>query len=637
MLDLEVIFGDGQQVTPEEHLYIYKSFVEDPSEFTLHGLHIDLIDVKELLNFVLNVLEYKIPTFNKKPFSNLAVNLVPQLLRFIRQKLCPFSANFKSIKRWDAAFYNALVGSVLHNNSRPTWRRLFIELVMNDLDAVPNFDGSKGMVTVINAAALTMANAVQSGDLNDIKNSMKELLEHFKWISPASITIPALNDWSLLHLAASAPLPVEIYKFMIETMECDAQQTDRMGRTALHVAAASLNYNAMKVLSTKCAASIKLLDTNNQSPLALLLRCLSMRPWRKWIESHHLQEVLALFVRSNPAQLWHCGPVDTSLNSGVRCAEIEHVTAKESLFYQAVVYTDDFVAEEVVKLARLTSTTDWDVTVVKETLYKCAARPRDRAATVELLFREMINPLQDRELLSREDLLELVDCSICAAVLSLKHTKLRKDVLKSLLERYVSLVQVSTGEQEVLDTRAVAFLYLAALSGDADLLTFVLAALPRASVRALIYPRSMQHSATREKSNPHFGSSFKSKLRRFCNTLEAGSLDFVVQSSLSPLSLMCALHRTDIVHILLRACYEVPAHIDTPAGKAAAHQSELDHFYPLYWATLCGASECIRLVHTTLSKESLQRIYFHMPGTTIVTDKLLFLCLKFLFFCVDLL
>jgi len=344
----------------------------------------------------------------------------------------------------------------------------------------------------------------------------------------------------------------------------------------------------------------------------------SMRPWRKWIESHHLQEMVALFVRSNPSQLWSYGVVNTSSNSGVRCADIRYVTAKECLFYQAVVYTDDFVAEEVVKLARLTPTADWDVTALKETLYKCAGRPRDRPASVELLFREMLTPLRERGLLSSDDLLDLADCSICTAVLSLKHTKVRRDGLKSLLDRYVALVQASAGEEEMLDSRAVVFLYLAALSGDADLLKFVLAALPRSLVREMIYPRSMQHGATGEGPNPYFGPSFTGILRRFCNTLEAESLDFVVKSSLSPLSLMCALHRADIVHVLLRACYEVPAHIDTPAGQAAAHQSELDYFYPLHWAVLCGASECIRLVHTTLSKESLKRIYFYMPGTTIV-------------------
>lgn len=615
MFSVETIYA-VELVPATEQLFIHKSFIEDPSQFTLYGSAIDLIDTKDLLNFVLNVLECKVSGFSERTLSKLAVNLIPPLIRILRQKLCSFSANFKCIKRWDTDLYNALVGSVLHNNSRATWRRLFIELVMNDLDKVPNFDGSKGTVSRVNAMIASMINVVQSGDLMEMKNVLQNLSELSKWISPASISIETLNGWSLLHLAASVPLPVEIYQFIIESMELDILQMDRLGRTALHVAAASLNYNAIKVLTTKSLASIKILDFGEKSPLSLLLQSASMRPWRKWIESHNLQEIIAIFVRSNPSQLWTCTPVDTTSNSGVRSADKKYLTAKENLFYQAIVYTDDFVAEEVVKLARRSPPADWDITAITEALYRCAGRPRDRPATVELLFRELVTTLYDRELIHRKDLLDLLDCSICAALVSLKHTKLRRDVLKGLLERYVSLVQVSVGAEDQYDAQAVAFLYIAALCGDVDLLTFVLATLPRALVRALIYPHFMQRDTSIEEpgSASHFTNSFKSKLRRFCNTLQPESADFMVQSSVSPLSLMCALHRTDIVHVMLRASYEVRAHSDTPAGQAAAQQAEFDHFYPLYWAALCGAGECIRLVHTTLSQESLRRIYFHMPG-----------------------
>jgi hypothetical protein len=406
---------------------------------------------------------------------------------------------------------------------------------------------------------------------------------------------------------------------------------DIFGQTALHVAAASLNFPAISNISRKSPTAVRTLDYDGNAPLKLLLRSISMRNWRKWIESHHLQKAIKFLVpTSNPALIWESGTITelTALQQSVRYGNPNLAAAKESLFYCAVVYTDDFILETVVQLARAVPVAQWDVNAAREALCKCAARPCGRKTSVDILFREIISPLINSGRICNDELLDIVDCCLCSAVLALKQTKVDRSVLKSLLERLVDLLQrphlptstsidYSKPIEKEADLRELVFVYIAALCGDADLLSFVLAALPRSLVRCLVYPTHAQHRpspvTSAELANP-FGENFVRKLRRFCNTLIPEVVHATFQSSFSPLCMMCALNRPDIVSMLLRACYSVPAHADSPAGREAARLAELDHFHPLSWAVHSGASECVRLVQNTLSKKSLCNMYFCMTG-----------------------
>jgi len=648
LYDLESILGESQ-VAETEYLFVHKSFVEDPFQFTLYGVTVDLVDAKILLNFVLNFLDDKVAGLvgpkSEFPMSNLALNILPRLFSILRQKLCPYSSHFKRIRRWDTLLYNLALDSMFHNNSRATWRRLFTELVTHDLDTVPNFDGSNGTVAKMHAAILDIVQSVGGGDMQQIKDSMQSFSSLSNWVSPANVTIRVLNGWSLLHLAASTAMPAEVYIYLIDTVGCDVLRQDRCGRTALHVAAASLNFHALKVLTAKCPSSVRTVDLNNQSPLQVALRCLSMRQSRKWIDSHYLQEAITILIpTSNPGAIWESWPVSAShtaaieASKGVRCITSGEAAAKENNFYHAVVHTDDHIAAEVVRIARSVPVAQWDLVSIKEALYKCAARPWERKTTVELLFREILTKLVETQRVDEAALLGIVDCCICAAVLSLKHTKRDRKVLKYLLERYVALVDVPVNAKEAPPAQhgdeGAVFVFLAALSGDPDLLSFVLGALPRPLVRALVYPAAARYSPAKPErsdnsANEGYSDEFKTRLKRFCNTLEPSAVDSVFQSTFSPLSLMCALNRADIAHVLMRSSFEVSAHQDSPAGKAAAERAELDLFYPLYWTTKCGASECMRLMQNTLSKESLVKVYYQFLGK-FVSSTVIFLSLAIL-------
>ena len=631
--DLEAIFGNGQ-IAETDYLFVHKSFIEDPMQFTLYGVTMDLVDAKLLLNFVLGMLDDKVSGLvgskSEFPMSNLALNILPRLFSILRQKLCPFSAHFKRIRTWDSLLYNVALDSMFHNNSRAAWRRLFVQLVTHDLDTVPNFDGSNGTVVKVHAAVLELVQVVGIGELPPIQDAMQSFASLSNWVSPANVTIRVLNGWSLLHLAASTAMPTQVYIYLIDVVGCDVLRQDNFGRTALHVAAASLNFHAIKVLSTKCPTSIRALDEKKHSPLHVLLRCVSMRQWRKWIDSHHLQEAITILVpASNPGVIWGSSHLDAAPLSSpeasnmVRCITSDDAAAKESNFYRAVVHTDDFIAEEVVRIARRVPVSQWDLASVRETLYKCAARPWERKSTLELLFREIVTKLVEAQRVHEAALRSLVDGCICAAVLSLKHTKRDRSVLKYLLERYVALVveaPADTKEAASLQSEeAAVFVFIAALSGDPDLLSFVLGALPRPLVRALVYPTAARYNAgdldmSFAVVTESHSDEFKTRLRRFCNTLEPSAVDIVFQATISPLSLMCALNRVDIVHVLMRSCFEVSAHQDSSAGKAAAQQAELDHFYPLFWAVKGGASDCVRLIQNTVLKDSLVKVYFQFPG-----------------------
>lgn len=638
LYDLEIIFADGQ-VTEAEHLSIHKSFVEDPFQFTLYGVTVDQVDAKILLNFILGLLDDKVAGLvgprSEYPLSNLALNILPRLFSILRQKFCPFSAHFKRIRRWDTLLYDVALNSMFHNNSRATWRRLFTELVIHDLDTVPNFDGSNGTVVKIHAAIQDVVQSVGSGELQLIEDSMQNFSSLSNWVSPANVTIPVLNGWSLLHLAASTAMPAQIYIYLVDTVGCDALRQDRYGRTALHVAAASLNFHALKVLTAKCPTSVRTVDFNDHSPLHVLLQSVSMRQSRKWIDSHHLQEAIAVLTpSSNPGAIWESCPTNVvqvatvDAGNGVRCITTDEAAAKENNFYRAIVHTDDHIAEEVVRIARRVPVAHWDLASIREALYKCAARPWERRTTVELLFREVLTKLVEAQRVDEAALVGIVDSCICAAVLGLKNAKRDRKVLKYLLERYVALVgtSVNTNETETSPSlhgdQEAAFVYLAALCGDADLLSFVLGALPRPLVRALVYPAAAQYNPEKGENSDNsmkdgYSDELQTRLRRFCNTLEPSAVQQVFQSTFSPLSLMCALNRADIAHVLMRSCFEVSAHQDSPAGKAAAQRAELDHFYPLYWAVKCGASECVRLIQNTLLKESLVKVYFQFAGQSL--------------------
>lgn len=615
--DLEVIFGlnEGSTVAvpQSEQLYLHKEFHSCPQNFTLYGVTLDALDTDILLGIVIRVFQLR---SNCSAYQNsstyLARGLFATLQQIVRKRLCPHTRSTQVVGNWDALLYDVIERCVFPSHALPAWKRLYKQLLQTDLET-PNFDGTGQTVMRIHALSAQLVEAVQSNDVSKLHEALQACDAMASWFSPRCVKISALGDWSLLHLAASVPTPKEVYTVLVQEVGCEVQSVDARGRTALHVAASALNADAVECFNVVSPTVNRIADSSGEIPLQLLMRTVALCPWRKRVSSLRLQQMItALIPATNRDIVWHVEHHSPAV-SQQQCA----LSARSCLFYHAVVHTDDVIAQEVIRIAKLTPRDHWNASAIEEATYTCIRDPRGRLATVELLLQETWT---SQVSVDGSKLLDFLDTCLCHALVSAKHAKSDKAVVKALLERVTR--QLSTFDVVGSARGPFAFVYLAVMSKDPVLLTIVLAALPRTAVTEFIFPASARRSAPESVAHhetDEYRRQDNDRFRRILSRFLPLDADAAVWSLLqhrhmSPMSLACALGSAEMVNTMQRACYVAPGQ-RAPASRGVLDQQlQADHFHPANFCLAAGASDCFRLIRNMHTVESFYELCFSSNG-----------------------
>lgn len=650
--DLEALFGFSE-ITSEssthdsEQLILHKDFQRQTQRFSLYGVSIDKIEVEQLLGFVIKVIYARYVGTLNGSFSNMANCLFPMLQILLRRRICPHTDGFGALGSWDAIFFDVIENIVLPSILMPAWKRMYKGLVLNDLQS-SNFEGTGSAVMQMHRSIAKLAETVPYGNICDLQEVLRDCCIMDNWFTPRCVRIGLLDRWSLLHLAASsATASKEVLLYLVQQVGCETSFTDIKGRTALHIAALALNYEGVLYLSTVSPAAVKVTDTSGKTPLALLLHSVSLCSWQKKAQSHRMQQMItALIPAANPEFIWHCeyqenlqsdnnhpqlfsaGINDTFATSTIPIvmfssqAQCQHLAfLKSCLFYRAVTLTDDGVADEVVRIAKsCASSVRWHIEVAKEAICTCIRDPRVRVSTVKLLLQEFFPVGVDEgdACVGRENQqqqhLQSLDLCLCHAVVSAKHAKTEKVVLKTLLDLFSNHLvpsKVNNVLQSATSAGPFAFIYLSVLSGDPVLLTVVLAALPRKVVQDLVYSQHA-HCVQPELIDVECQFDYDNCRRHLEFFIPSDSTSvfwaLMKHPHISPMSLACAMGSAEMVNTLLRACYVAPG------SQRSGERQEKEHYFPARYCVAVGAAGCLRIIKNVHSVESFYELCYTAKG-----------------------
>jgi hypothetical protein len=431
----------------------------------------------------------------------------------------------------------------------------------------------------------------------------------------------------------------EVFQYLLShDIGCSVLAEDRLGQTPLHVAAANLNVTAVHCFLAAQPSAHKLRDAAGRTPLQLMLGTLSRCRWRRRVTSRALEELLRALLTpssghssSNHSQetLWGrlalagCAVEERSadLAAGARTDAASSTVGasaaaaagtdpqsrpgfgRDSVFYAAVVHTDDHIADEVIKIARATHPTTWDVSAIQEAVLRCICQP-NRSATVELLMKEMCP-------LTLGASLAFLDTCICTAMLYSKRA-IKKDftVLSGLLTRYAKVSEEEmhksgrgSGSSEVSELASISaahaqesgtgahvvststsareapnfhacFLYIAVLSGKPEIMQEVVRTVPKKLLKELAHDTPAQtlcsyiQNTTSDgiKSAPiasvpsNFAAhDWKNRLLNFGTQINKQAIETVfLHAKVSPVSLACILNLPEVLDVLLRYSFEAP-------------------------------------------------------------------------------
>lgn len=213
-----------------------------------------------------------------------------------------------------------------------------------DLNHTSPYDGSSGFVKKLMNTCLELVENVCN---NNVRKSLQLIrCESYEPITTdvyksSSIEIPTLlhittsypTTWGLLHHAASLIIPSNEIITMLINEGLSLGVKDTNGCTPLHIAANVINLSTIIHL-TNYGACIKDIDNEGKTPLMTLLLAIAKRTYsnNRQISSELLYKCI-ISLAGDPSLLWD--------NNN----EYEHPLVL------AIAYTDDFVAENIIRIA----------------------------------------------------------------------------------------------------------------------------------------------------------------------------------------------------------------------------------------------------------------------------------------------
>jgi hypothetical protein len=611
MISLEELFGIGGKVCHGSKLpdfEIFQLFLSEPGTFTIHGVSLHGLESDHLSTFLVKIMQSLLQKGNLEVCETPANYLLIPFVRYLRTRVAPYTLYYRSIRRWDAEYVNALSSYILPSSSPGAWKRVCRQLMELDVANLPAHHAQKSIVATVERCVSRLFDATGSGNVQVLTDALSEAGELSGWFLPRYISAAAMNGWTLLHFAAAhLNTDAELYALLVDKAGCSVTNQDALGQNALHVAAASLNCVGVAALTSAPTTAVRAVDHSGNTPLHLLLRAIALCNWRRRVSSADLQGMITALLPADASHLlWQ-----RSYRPAVQHAAHTTASARSAMLYTAVVSTDDFIAEHVLSRARTAPRESWDLEVIREALIGCVRSCHDRTATVELILRDFELAAESGAVNSSE--LDLLDACLSHAVVTAhRHTSTSRTLLTTLLKRLTELLPEATKATAAVIPPLV-FLYLAVSCQNAALVGAVLSQLPRPVVHSLLYPSSPV---------PMTGT-FAQRLVTFTMEVPTGGFVNGKESLLSPLSLACVLGGVDVVNALLRAGYSalprraaVPAHgtDEQPVGPVQS-----DYFQPILHCVLYARSECLRTIRNLCTKEAMFQLCFVEKGDSAST------------------
>ena len=249
--------------------------------------------------------------------------------------------------------------------------------MISDLNHTAPYDGSQGFAKRLMDACMDLIDNIAN---NNVRRSL-QLIRcqsyeplHTNAEKGLCIEIPTLlhitssypTTWGLLHHAASLIMPSNEIITMLINEGLSLGAKDSNGCTPLHIAARVTNLSTIVHL-TNYGACIKDIDNAGRSPLGTLLLAIAKRTYsnHRQVNSELLFKCITILL-GEPSSLWNHDSNDS-----------------EHTLVLAIAYTDDFVADNVIRLAS-GCPSKWNRDVLHRVLFFTAKNKRIKA--LESLF-----------------------------------------------------------------------------------------------------------------------------------------------------------------------------------------------------------------------------------------------------------
>lgn len=621
MISLEAIFGvDGKFFGDqrEEEMDVFLRFRSSPAaHFEIHGVSIDMLECEKLESLLVKALRtayFSDTHTNAADAPNFARHMLVPFISYLRERQFPHTSSSQAARQWDTKFVDTLLSAILASNADMSWKRVCRQVMANDFTNTPTFDGSDGIVTTSIESINSLIDATCMGHLDKLTTVLSEAGKLSAWFLPRYVTSRIMNGWTLLHFAAASPaVSAEFYTYLVRRVGCSITACDLVGQNALHVAATCFNHTAIAALTKMPTGAVRATDRNGSTPLHALLRAVSLCNWRRRVSSDNLQSMITAVLPADAAQLLWYRTYQPPAQDGQPHQAQQVASLQSALLFPAVVYTDDFIAEHVLNLAR-TAPRDatWDRDLLAHIAISCVRCPADRTATVALLLR-------DFDLIGAAPLLGItplgvLDTLLCHAVACAgRHAKGGRPQITALLVRLVEQLSPD-GTDVALTVAPLVFLYLAVARQDAALLGDILSQLPRSVVHCLVFPPSSPPSAS-EADVP-----FQKRFAAFLDESTATEVRLESIPGLTPLSLACVLGSVDVVNVLLRAAYfaqsrrvTIKSSIDND-GRLSVPCAQSEYFTAVRHCVQYGRFDCLRTIRNLCTKEAMFHLYFLEEG-----------------------
>jgi hypothetical protein len=218
---------------------------------------------------------------------------------------------------WDKQCAHVLLFSLFREHPSVSWRRIIQSLLLSDLNDTEPYDGSAGPVATLfkELLALPAEDMALSAAQQAILSSSQQQLDpsiFAPFRNPSHLAVyPELDGFTLLHMAAAAPGALgrqnsdrgALVVSALSQAGVRINEVDRTGRTALHVAACSLNLG-MVIGLVEQGASVSLVDQSGATPLRLLIAALGKRCWHEVASSDTVIRAIVALVGNDYTVFW---------------------------------------------------------------------------------------------------------------------------------------------------------------------------------------------------------------------------------------------------------------------------------------------------------------------------------------------